>query len=618
MTIRWRLSILTIQLIILGAATYIVTGKPYSAETWFLAGLFAVAINPQILEPYYPRPGDVIGNSLIYLLIFLNTDKTVTSDAWNVLSLIVGFFFILGLTALLAGAGKKEGHFVGLARAARSVSQLASSRLIYSSIFFLSIIEFDHSFSSHFWMLTLAWAIIIGIGKVNWQTVFFTAVGHATAASAEGMIGPSSILVSAPEIPSPGTRVSVSSADVKCEGVVISRIRRPNDVWGQIHINDSKLCERILQGQTILIEPSSDDDSEHLDFVGTVDAGSTDRLLRFTATIPLEIGQVVAVPSYNKRNQITYQLSSANIERLDVKGGSHLVVGTRANQLGIFDTESLLFTSHRWVPSPGAPVYKGFSQHNISNTICPSHLMLLGRVIGTRIPVFLDTNASCEGHLAILGMTKMGKSTLAEPIARHLAKSRRVTILDQTGEYVNKKNFPPCDNEVDWTKPGISVFEPKPGEIPAKRAHDFLKYLVDQAVEEYKIGNPVPRSVIIDEAHQFIPEPAGLGFNAPGRDQSYAIGLLMMQIRKYGISLILISQRTAVVAKSALSQCENLIAFRSVDQTGLDYLEAVAASDVRSFLPQLRQGEALVFGPAISSDTPIGIQVYRESQSEPT
>lgn len=129
-------------------------------------------------------------------------------------------------------------------------------------------------------------------------------------------------------------------------------------------------------------------------------------------------------------------------------------------------------------------------------------------------------------------------------------------------------------------------------------------------------GNPLARTVIIDELHQFIPEPAGLGFNAPGRDQSYAIGLLMMQIRKYGISLILISQRTAVVAKSALSQCENLIAFRSVDQTGLDYLEAVAASDVRSFLPQLRQGEALVFGPAISSDTPIGIKVYRESQPE--
>jgi len=82
-----------------------------------------------------------------------------------------------------------------------------------------------------------------------------------------------------------------------------------------------------------------------------------------------------------------------------------------------------------------------------------------------------------------------------------------------------------------------------------------------------------------------------------------------MQIRKYGVSVFLISQRTAVVAKSALSQCENLIAFRSVDQTGLDYLEAVAGADIRYLLPQLRQGEALVFGPAVSADGAVAIDV---------
>jgi DNA helicase HerA-like ATPase len=126
---------------------------------------------------------------------------------------------------------------------------------------------------------------------------------------------------------------------------------------------------------------------------------------------------------------------------------------------------------------------------------------------------------------------------------------------------------------------------------------------------EYLAGQPIPRTLIIDEAHQFIPEPAGIGFKAKGRDESYEIGLLMMQIRKYGISVILISQRTAVVAKSALSQCENLIAFRNVDQTGLDYLEAVAGGEVRLLLPRLKQRQALAFGPAISSDTPVAIDI---------
>jgi hypothetical protein len=81
-----------------------------------------------------------------------------------------------------------------------------------------------------------------------------------------------------------------------------------------------------------------------------------------------------------------------------------------------------------------------------------------------------------------------------------------------------------------------------------------------------------------------------------------------MQVRKYGLTLILVSQRTAVVAKTALSQCENVIAFKSVDQTGLDYLEAVLGSHARDMLPAL-QGEALVCGPAVSSDSPVAIKV---------
>jgi DNA helicase HerA-like ATPase len=72
---------------------------------------------------------------------------------------------------------------------------------------------------------------------------------------------------------------------------------------------------------------------------------------------------------------------------------------------------------------------------------------------------------------------------------------------------------------------------------------------------------------------------------------------------------VLVSQRTAVVAKSALSQCENLIVFKSVDQTGLDYLDAVGGSALRTLVPKLSQGEAVVCGPAISSDRPVAIRI---------
>lgn len=61
------------------------------------------------------------------------------------------------------------------------------------------------------------------------------------------------------------------------------------------------------------------------------------------------------------------------------------------------------------------------------------------------------------------------------------------------------------------------------------------------AIGEYNAGNPRARVLIVDEAHQFIPEPAGLGFNVPGRDSAYKFGVLMMQVRKYGLTIVLIS-----------------------------------------------------------------------------
>lgn len=205
----------------------------------------------------------------------------------------------------------------------------------------------------------------------------------------------------------------------------------------------------------------------------------------------------------------------------------------------------------------------------------------------------------------------MGKTSLAVRLATQLAKDRAVTVLDQTGEYISKRKMIAFDAAHNKAVNGIKVLEPTPGTIPPKSSLDYLNLLISIAKHEYQNGTPLQRVVLIDEAHQFIPEPSGLGFSTPGRDESFKFGSLMMQIRKYRITIILISQRTAVVAKSALSQCENIIAFKNVDQTGLDYLEAVAGHQARELLPILQQGEALVFGPAISSNVPVVIKVMQ-------
>src|SRR5205814_6490049 len=101
------------------------------------------------------------------------------------------------------------------------------------------------------------------------------------------------------------------------------------------------------------------------------------------------------------------------------------------NQLGVFDEEAQYFRQHRWVPSPGGPIFSGDTLKILGDKKTPEDSLLIGHVIGTDIPIFLNYSSACEGHVAILGMTKMGKSTLAAKIATDLSATRRVTILDQ-------------------------------------------------------------------------------------------------------------------------------------------------------------------------------------------
>ncbi len=605
MTIKWRLSLFFIQIFVLLLFTYLLTNKLYSSQTWFLAGLLAVIINPQLLEPFYPRPADIIGNSIIFVFLYLTATKTTSLLGWNILLVLIIISFVLAIISIVFGSPKIKNNFSNIARATNNISQIATAKYIYSSVFLLSVIDSYPKLGKEFWLLVLSWTIIIILGKINWQNIFSTLHDKDIPSKVEGMIGPNLLLISSQNIPIPGKAINILANSKEYKGIVINRVKRLNDIWGQVHLSNQTDCESIFSNANIKISLSKDENNE---IIGSVDVGSTDNSLNFISTKELEIGAVVGVPHLKTSNFILFQLSSAYVERTDIKGGSHLIVQAKANQLGIFDSTNIEFIKHRWVPNPGAPVFSDIVLPNVDLTKSKTNNLLLGNVIGTTIPIFLDCSEATEGHLAILGMTKMGKTTLAERLANALSKDRRVTILDQTGEYVSKKGLSPCDKTVDWSTPGIAVFEPKVGENPAQRALDFIKFTVEKAKEEYKNGNIIKRTIIIDEAHQFIPEPSGLSFDRAERAASIEIGLLMMQIRKYGISIILISQRTAVVAKSALSQCENIIAFRSVDQTGLDYLEAVAGSAIRNILPQLKQGEALVFGPAISSDVAIGIQ----------
>src|SRR5690554_918589 len=108
-----------------------------------------------------------------------------------------------------------------------------------------------------------------------------------------------------------------------------------------------------------------------------------------------------------------------------------------------------------------------------------------------------------------------------------------------------------------------------------------------------------PICLLCDEAHLYIPERTS-------QDSASELGLknferIAKEGRKYGVSLIVISQRPAEVNRTVLSQCNNFISLRlsnAEDQAVIKRLLPDNLSGLTEVLPILDIGEALIVGDA--------------------
>lgn len=115
--------------------------------------------------------------------------------------------------------------------------------------------------------------------------------------------------------------------------------------------------------------------------------------------------------------------------------------------------------------------------------------------------------------------------------------------------------------------------------------------------------------VVLEEAHSIAPERSMFG-NDKGETQAVVerISQLALQGRKYGVGILVASQRTALISKTVLSQCATIIAHKLVDQTSLSYLENVFGSRYVELVPKLKHRFAVGFGPGILSENPVVIE----------
>lgn len=112
------------------------------------------------------------------------------------------------------------------------------------------------------------------------------------------------------------------------------------------------------------------------------------------------------------------------------------------------------------------------------------------------------------------------------------------------------------------------------------------------------VKNDIPILLVCEEAHIYLPRDEKIDYRASRK----AIERIAKEGRKYGISLMVVSQRPSEVSDTILSQCSNFIALRLTNYQDQNYIKSLlpdSANTLVDMLPILSQGEAFIVGDSV-------------------
>ena len=156
---------------------------------------------------------------------------------------------------------------------------------------------------------------------------------------------------------------------------------------------------------------------------------------------------------------------------------------------------------------------------------------------------------------------------------------------------------------MDWTGENHRVKVIDFSEVPAD-VLPVIVGLVARLIYQVQFWTPqpsrVPIALVCDEAHLYLPQRAEP--DAPEKRALENFERIAKEGRKYGVALLVVSQRPSDVSDTILSQCNNFVALRLTngeDQAKVRRLMPDSLEGFMDMLPVLDIGEALIVGDAV-------------------
>lgn len=110
--------------------------------------------------------------------------------------------------------------------------------------------------------------------------------------------------------------------------------------------------------------------------------------------------------------------------------------------------------------------------------------------------------------------------------------------------------------------------------------------------------NDIPFMLVCEEAHNYIPKNGGAEYAA----SKHSIERIAKEGRKYGLNLMVVSQRPSEVSETIFSQCNNFLVLKLTnvnDQNCIKNLLPDNNASLVDVLPTLSAGECLAVGDAV-------------------
>ena len=139
-----------------------------------------------------------------------------------------------------------------------------------------------------------------------------------------------------------------------------------------------------------------------------------------------------------------------------------------------------------------------------------------------------------------------------------------------------------------------------------------LSRMIFERLRNSKNRNIYPINLVLEEAHRYISTDSGKVFG----DANKIFERIAKEGRKYGMFLLVSSQRPSELSKTVLSQCSNFIVHRIQNPEDLSHIRQITphiSETILRRMPSIPTQHALIFGHAVNLPT-----TFKVNEADPT